>query len=74
MDQDTVLYDSLAARPLPGWLTDQRDGLNSVQTVMPEIKEDRSLGISFVVTGAIILLAVTFLTVYILRKNKNHSL
>lgn len=74
MDQDTVKYDSLTARPLPKWLTDQRDGLNSVQTVMPKIKEDRSLGISFAVTGAIILLVVTFLTVYILRKNKNHPL
>jgi hypothetical protein len=73
MEQDTISYDSLAARPLPKWLTDQRDGLNSVQIVPPEIREDRSLGISFAVTGSLILLTITIMTVYILRKNKNRK-
>ncbi|MDQ1297368.1 MAG: hypothetical protein QG611_1350 [Bacteroidota bacterium] len=71
VEQDTILYDTLPGRPLPKWLTDQRDGLNTVQIVMPEIKEDRSLEISFVITGAIILLIIAFLTVLVIRKNKN---
>ena len=71
MEQDTISSDSLAGRPLPKWLTDQRDGLNSIQTVMPVIKEDRSLGISLIITGSIILFIITLLTVYVLRKNKN---
>jgi hypothetical protein len=73
MEQDSVSYDSLASRPLPKWLTDQRDGLNSVQIVTPEIKKDRSLGISLAVTGIFILIIITILTVYILRKNKNRK-
>ena len=71
MEQDTVTYDSLAGRPLPKWLTDQRDGLNSVQIVLPEIKDDRTLETSFVITGVIILVIITFLTVHVIRKNKN---
>jgi len=71
MEQDTVTYDSLAGRPLPKWLTDQRDGLNSVQIVLPEIKDDRSLETSFVITGVIILVIITLLTVHVIRKNKN---
>lgn len=71
MEQDTISYDSTGTRPLPKWLTDQRDGLNSVQIVMPEIKEDRSLEISFVITGVLILLVITFLTVHVIRKNKS---
>lgn len=70
MDQDSITYDSLEARPLPKWLTDQRDGLNTVQPARMEMKDDRSLTVSFVLTGAIILLAVTVLTVFILRKKK----
>jgi hypothetical protein len=73
MDQDTLTYDSLVNRPLPKWLTDQRDGLNTVQPVKNEMKEDNSLGVSFAVTGAIILLVITVLTIVILRKKKNHS-
>ncbi|MBW6500534.1 MAG: hypothetical protein K0B05_03990 [Bacteroidales bacterium] len=71
MDQDTIAYDSLSDRPLPRWLTDQRDGLNTYQPVMAEMKEDRSLGVSFAVTGLIIVLAVAFLTIYILRKKRS---
>ena len=70
MDHDSITYDSLEVRPLPKWLTDQRDGLNTVQPATMEIKDDRSLTVSFILTGAIILLAVTVLTVYFLRKKK----
>jgi len=70
MEQDTAKYDSLAARPLPKWLTDQRDGLNTYQPPKLEMKEDRSLGISFAATGTIIILTVILLTIYFLRKNK----
>lgn len=74
MDQDTLTYDSLTNRPLPKWLTDQRDGLNTVQPVKKEMKKDNSLVVSFAVTGAVILLVITFLTIFVLRKKKNHSL
>lgn len=73
MDQDSITYDSLEVRPLPKWLTDQRDGLNTIQPVKMEMKEDRSLTVSFVLTGAVILLAVTILTIYFLRKNKKNQ-
>jgi len=71
MDQDTIPYDTLGERPLPKWLTDQRDGLNTIQPVAMEMKDDRSLSISFALTGAIILLTIAILTIYILRKKKN---
>jgi len=74
MEQDTVIYDSLESRPLPKWLTDQRDGLNKYQPEILEMKEDTSLEISFAVTGTIILLIVIFLTIYVIRKNRKTSL
>ena len=70
MIRDTVTYDSLRERPLPKWLTDQRDGLNTYQPQKLEMKEDRSLQISMISTGVIILLTVAFLTIWFLRKNK----
>ncbi len=73
MEQDTITYDSLENRPLPKWLTDQRDGLNKYQPETLEMKEDKSLSVSFIITGAIILLVVTVLTIYILRKNRKNS-
>lgn len=74
MTQDTLGYDSLENRPLPKWLTDQRDGLNQYQPEILEMKEDRSLGVSFMITGSIILLAVTVLTIFVLRKNKKRQI
>jgi len=71
MEQDTLITDSLTSRPLPKWLTDQRDGLNTLQPVKIEMKEDKSLNISLIVTGAFILLVVAVLTIYVLRRNKN---
>lgn len=70
MRQDTVAYDSLEARPLPKWLTDQRDGLNTWQPEKLEMKEDHSLQISLISTGIVILITVVILTIYFLRKNK----
>lgn len=71
MNQDTARYKSPDDRPLPKWLTDQRDGLNQYQPEIPEMKDDRSLGTSFIITGAVILIVVAFLTVLILRKKRN---
>jgi heme/copper-type cytochrome/quinol oxidase subunit 2 len=73
MDQDTTQNDSTENRPLPKWLTDQRDGLNQFQPEIKVMKEDRSLNISIMITGATILLAVAVLTIYILRKNRKHG-
>jgi heme/copper-type cytochrome/quinol oxidase subunit 2 len=70
MEQDTITYDSLESRSLPKWLTDQRDGLNKYQPEILVMKEDKSLSISFIITGTIILLVVIFLTIYVLRKNR----
>jgi hypothetical protein len=70
MEKDTLLYDSVEYRPLPKWLTDQRDGLNTYQPERIEMKEDRSLPVSFTVTVLIVLLTIIFLTISILRKNK----
>ncbi len=72
MDQDSLTYDSLAGRPLPKWLTDQRDGLNTIQPVKRELKEDKSLGISITLTFIIFFLAVTVITIFILKRKKKH--
>lgn len=73
MKADTISYDSLEARPLPKWLTDQRDGLNTWQPPKMEMKEDRSLGISLISTGVVILLTIAVLTIIFLRKNKKRN-
>jgi len=73
MTQDTVSYDSLDARPLPKWLTDQRDGLNTYQPEKLEMKKDRTLQISIISTGVVILLTVVILTIWFLRKNKKRK-
>ncbi len=70
MQGDTIAYDSLEARPLPKWLTDQRDGLHTWQPPKMEMKNDPSLTLSLIATGTIILLVVAVLTLYILHKNK----
>ena len=68
MSQDTVRYDSLDERPLPKWLTDQRDGLNTYQLEKLEMKEDQSMQISLISTSIIIVISLVFLTIYFLRK------
>ena len=73
MEEDTLKYDSLKPRPLPKWLTDQRDGLNTYQPEKIEFKEDNSLNIAFVSTGIATLLIVVFLTVFLLLRNKKRK-
>jgi hypothetical protein len=72
--KDTIRYDSLDARPLPKWLTDQREGLNTSQPPKMVMREDRSLEISFYSTGAVIILTVIILTLYFLHKNKKRNI
>lgn len=73
MQTDTVGYDSLEARPLPKWLTDQRDGLNTYQPEALVMKEDHSLEISIALTGLVIFISVILLTILFLRKNKKKT-
>ena len=70
MEEDTLKYDSLKLRPLPKWLTDQRDGFNTYQPEKIEFKKDNSLNIAFVSTGIATLLIVVLLTVFFLFRNK----
>lgn len=68
MQEDTIAYDTINDRPLPKWLTDQKEGLTSVQPQKIEMKEDNSLQVSFVATATVILLTISVLTVFVLRK------
>ena len=70
MQEDTIAYDTINDRPLPKWLTDQKEGLTTVQPQKIEMKEDNSLQVSFVATIAVILLTISVLTVFVLRKFK----
>ena len=70
MKQDTAGYDSINSRPLPKWLTDQRDGLNTYQPEPIEMTEDNSLQISIIITAIIIVLAIILLTIYFFHRNK----
>ena len=73
MQNDTISYDTLDSRPLPKWLTDQKSVVNTIQPQKITMKEDNSLKISFIATTIIILVAVSFLTFYILRKHKDQA-
>ena len=73
MQNDTISYDTLESRPLPKWLIDQKSGLNTIQSQKIAMREDNSLKISFIATAIIILVAVSFLTVYILRRHKDQA-
>lgn len=68
MQEDTIAYDTLNDRPLPKWLTNQKEGLTTVQPQKIEMKEDNSLQVSFVATASVILLTISVLTVFVLRK------
>lgn len=70
---NTISYDSTDSRPLPKWLTDQKSGVNTIQPQKVTMREDNSLKISFIATALIILLAVSFLTIYILKKHKDQA-
>ncbi len=70
MQSGTIAYDSLESRPLPKWLIDQRDGLNTYQPPKMEMKKDYSLQVSIFVTVFVILSIIVILTVRVMRKNK----
>ena len=70
MQDDTLQYDTLNNRPLPKWLIDQKAGLTTIQPHKIQLREDNSLKISFIVTAIFILLVISVLTVYILKKYK----
>ncbi|HOO98341.1 MAG TPA: hypothetical protein PLV06_00590 [Bacteroidales bacterium] len=70
MKQDSTLQNTIQERPLPKWLTDQRDGLNQYQPEILEMKEDKSLTFSLAFTGIMILFVVVVLSVYVLRKRR----
>lgn len=73
MEQGSIQNDSLSIRPLPDWLTSQRDGLNAYQPVKVIMKEDHSLQLSLEITGAFIVFAVTILTFFVLKKNRKQK-
>jgi hypothetical protein len=73
MDQDSIRYDSLDNRPLPKWLTDQKSGSNTYQPPKIVMKEDRSIDISLMITGILVLLIVILLSVIVLKKKKNNK-
>ena len=73
MQNDTISYDSVAVRPLPKWLTDQKSGVNTLQPQKLTIREDNSLKNSVLATAILILVTVSFLTVYIIRKHKDQA-
>lgn len=70
---DTLSQDSLNSRPLPKWLVDQKSGLTTIQPEKLVMREDHSLKISFIVTGILILVLVTILTFYFIRKHKKQA-
>lgn len=65
--------DSLESRPLPKWLTDQKEGKNRVQPREMVMKEDHSLIYSLIFTGIFIFVTVAVLTYIILRRKKKNS-
>jgi heme/copper-type cytochrome/quinol oxidase subunit 2 len=69
MEKDSLISDSsTASRPLPQWLVKQKEGLNTYQPEKIVMREDRSLQTSFVVTGVFIILIISVLTVFVLRR------
>ena len=74
MQDDTLTYDSIAVRPLPKWLTDQKTGLTAAQPERIVIRDDKSLNISFLLTVILIIMVVSVLTVHFTRKHKKNTL
>ncbi len=71
MQDDTISYDTVNSRRLPKWLTDQKEGLTTIQPQKIEMKDDNSLKISFIATFAVILLTVGVLTLFVVKKIKS---
>jgi len=74
MEQDSLKYDCIRSRHLPKWLIDQKEGLNTIQPQKIIMKDDKSLQVSFAFTGLFILLIISILTIYTLRKNKKNTI
>lgn len=74
MQNDTISYDTLNNRPLPKWLTDQKEGLKTIEPQKIEMREDNSLKISFITTAFLILLVIFVSTIYVLKKFRNKIL
>ena len=70
MREDTIHIDSLESRPLPKWLTDQKEGLTTYKPREIVVKEDSSLEISFFITLILVLIVVAILTLMFKRRNK----
>jgi heme/copper-type cytochrome/quinol oxidase subunit 2 len=74
MQRDSLILDTLNNRPLPKWLTDRKTGITTIQSKKIELKEDKSLTISFTVTVAFIFLVVLILSLYFLKKHNKKPL
>jgi hypothetical protein len=72
--EDSLLYDPAGSRPLPKWLTDQKEGLTVQQPRETVIRKDHSLEISFGITGLVVLLTVIFITILLKKKKKVYRL
>jgi heme/copper-type cytochrome/quinol oxidase subunit 2 len=68
--EDSLTYDSAGSRPLPKWLTDQKEGVTLYKPREIVLKEDHSLTISFMLTAGLVLLSVIFVTIRMKRKMK----
>lgn len=74
MQDDTLTYDSAAIRPLPKWLTNQKEGLTAAQPEKIFIRDDKSLNMSFALTVILIVIVVAVITVFLTRKQKKNSI
>ena len=68
MQQDSLTYDTTASRPLPKWLTDQKEGITLYKPREVIVKEDHSLVVSFVITGLAVLFLVVFISILVKKR------
>ena len=68
MPQDTLIYDTLNARPLPEWLIKQQQAETTGQQEKIIIAEDHSLNNSVAITAVILIIGVVSATIFIKRK------
>jgi hypothetical protein len=71
MQEDTIAYDSLAARPMPGWLTARKEGTAEIASPEMKIRDDRTIDLSVAITFGALLIAVLAVTLYLRRKRNN---
>ena len=70
IQNDTIKSEPAGSRPLPKWLTDQKEGLTLYKPREIVIKKDHSLEVSFALTALMVLLSVFIVTLRIRRKKK----